>query len=729
MKQRPMVLIFAGVLSGTAVVWNIMSMTAAFYLLIGICLLASLIFSDRRYGWVVVGILAGILLSLGFKTSMKFDLIQVKEKATEYTMGRVLEVSKTKKGKLAVLLKNKNLEGKILLYTPEDEKIIPGDILRFQGELEEWEDAANPGQFSSRHYYFSKGIYYHVYSKNIEIEGHQNIYFQEKILQCREYMKHQLEIQYKNEVSDFLKGMLIGDKNGLSDEVKDDFKESGLIHLLAVSGLHISLAGRRVYKLVRKWCGNFVVGSLAGMIGAVFYCILTGGSGSSLRAVMMLGVYFLSEILGEHYDMMSAGAFAGIVLLIMCPYRIYDTGFLYSFTAVFVIAIYQLVKPKMKGKYYKLKESLSFCIFIQIGMLPLIIYFQYEAPAFSFLANVAAVPLATCAFTLAFLLIFLPYTVFHEAISWMIQGVLWISRQSYGMLTIGHVPFLWVLLFYFMTGLWIWKKNGQNRHIRISLAYVIMIILIWIPMARRKSLAFLDVGQGDCFVADTKSGMIIFDGGSSSEDQVGRYRILPYMKYLGYQKIQIAVISHMDIDHYSGIKELLEMGKIKYLGLPEIPKDETMKKIIGIAKKRGTTIFYLSRGRQITTKDGSLKVLHPQKNSQMEKNVASLVMQGKILGYRVLLTGDVEKEGEEELLSEELERADILKAAHHGSKNSTSNEFLQKVQPKQTVISCGKQNRYGHPHLETIHRLQTYRTKIYRTDRSGAIIFFKRRDG
>ena len=105
------------------------------------------------------------------------------------------------------------------------------------------------------------------------------------------------------------------------------------------------------------------------------------------------------------------------------------------------------------------------------------------------------------------------------------------------------------------------EKLDKIRHIRISLAYVIMIILIWIPMARRKSLAFLDVGQGDCFVADTKSGAIIFDGGSSSEDQVGRYRILPYMKYLGYQKIQIAVISHMDIDHYSGIKELLEIGE------------------------------------------------------------------------------------------------------------------------------------------------------------------------
>ena len=148
-------------------------------------------------------------------------------------------------------------------------------------------------------------------------------------------------------------------------------------------------------------------------------------------------------------------------------------------------------------------------------------------------------------------------------------------------------------------------------------------------MARRKSLAFLDVGQGDCFVADTKSGAIIFDGGSSSEDQVGRYRILPYMKYLGYQKIQIAVISHMDIDHYSGIKELLEMGKIKYLGLPEIPKDETMKKIIGIAKKRGTTIFYLSRGRQITTKDGSLKVLHPSKEQSDGKECGIVGNAGK----------------------------------------------------------------------------------------------------
>ena len=154
-----------------------------------------------------------------------------------------------------------------------------------------------------------------------------------------------------------------------------------------------------------------------------------------------------------------------------------------------------------------------------------------------------------------------------------------------------------------------------------------------------------------------------------------------------------------------------------------------MEKLIKAAEQNNTKIFYLSRGRMIRTRDTCLEILHPQKNSNMEKNAASLVMQGKVLGYQMLLTGDVEKEGEEQLLGEGLKQTEILKAAHHGSKNSTSSEFLQKVQPEQTIISCGQNNRYGHPHKETIHRLKNCHTKILRTDKKGAIIFQKKRDG
>lgn len=178
----------------------------------------------------------------------------------------------------------------------------------------------------------------------------------------------------------------------------------------------------------------------------------------------------------------------------------------------------------------------------------------------------------------------------------------------------------------------------------------------------------------------------------------------------------------MDLDHYSGMLELLEMGRIEYLGLPKVPKDDVYEKIEKTALEKGTTLFYLSRGKKIYGEDFSLEVLHPEKNTKLEKNAASIVLQGELLGWKVLLTGDIEKEGESLLLGEGLKRADILKAAHHGSKNSTSEEFLNLVKPELTIISCGKNNRYGHPHQEVLERLQKYGNKIKRTDQQGAVI-------
>ena len=729
MKKRPMVLIFTGVLSGMAVVWNILSMATAFYLLAGLCIMVCMICFDKGYGWIIAGMILGIIFAASAKISMNLDFSQVRYNETQDIIGKVVEVSQTKTGKQALLLKNDMLEGKILLYTSNDEEISSGDVVSFRGSLKVFDGATNPGQFSNRHYYFSRGIYYHAYSKDILIKKSTELCLDQMIARCRKYLKQQLSMQYDEGISNFLNAMMLGDKTKLNDTVKDDFKESGLIHLMAVSGLHISLAGRSIYRLFRRLCGSFMISSVIGTMSAVFYCALTGFSVSSLIALIMLLIYFLSQILGEHYDLLSSASFAGVILLLIRPYRIYDTAFLYSFTAVFVIGCYQRIKPRLKGKFQKIRESLLFCTAIQIGMFPIIIYFQYEAPLLSFLANVIAVPLASTAFTVAFVLIFLPHTIFHDIISWMIYVILWLSKRSYGMLTIGHVPFFWVILFYSLLLLCTSKRNKLQFKIRIGLVYTGIVLLIFIPKFRKKTITFLDVGQGDCFIADTNAGLIISDGGSSSEDQVGKYRILPYIKYLGYQRVKIAVISHMDVDHYSGILELLKMGRIEYLGLPEIQKDAAMEKIIEAARQNNTKVFYLSRGRTIKTKDDYLKVLHPVKNSKMEKNAASIVMQGNVLGYKLLLTGDVEKEGEEQLLGEGLSHAEILKVAHHGSKNSTSSEFLQKVLPEQTIISCGQNNRYGHPHKETIHRLKSCHTKIKRTDTNGAVIFREKRDG
>ena len=249
MKKRPMVLIFTGVLSGMAVVWNILSMATAFYLLAGLCIMVCMFCFDKGYGWIIAGMILGIIFAASAKISMNLDFSQVRYNETQDIIGKVVEVSQTKTGKQALLLKNDMLEGKILLYTSNDEEISSGDVVSFRGSLKVFDGATNPGQFSNRHYYFSRGIYYHAYSKDILIKKSTELCLDQMIARCRKYLKQQLSMQYDEGISNFLNAMMLGDKTKLNDTVKDDFKESGLIHLMAVSGLHISLAGRSIYRL------------------------------------------------------------------------------------------------------------------------------------------------------------------------------------------------------------------------------------------------------------------------------------------------------------------------------------------------------------------------------------------------------------------------------------------------------------------------------------------------
>ena len=216
-----------------AVVWNILSMTTAFYLLAGLCIMVCMLCFDKGYGWIIAGMILGIIFAASAKISMNLDFSQVRYNETQDIIGKVVEVSQTKTGKQALLLKNDMLEGKILLYTSNDEEISSGDVVSFRGSLKVFDGVTNPGQFSNRHYYFSRGIYYHAYSKDILIKKSTELCLDQMIARCRKYLKQQLSMQYDEGISNFLNAMMLGDKTKLNDTVKDDFKESGLIHLMA----------------------------------------------------------------------------------------------------------------------------------------------------------------------------------------------------------------------------------------------------------------------------------------------------------------------------------------------------------------------------------------------------------------------------------------------------------------------------------------------------------------
>ena len=242
--------------------------------------------------------------------------------------------------------------------------------------------------------------------------------------------------------------------------------------------------------------------------------------------------------------------------------------------------------------------------------------------------------------------------------------------------------------------------------------------------------AVLDVGQGDCIYIRGDQEDYLVDGGSSDVSSAGIYRIEPYLLANAVDTLDYVFATHGDEDHINGIRELLEnqdLGvRIRNLVLPsEGYLDEKLLELAETARKNGTRTAVMRAGDKITEKTGKteLKCLGPVEGTKLEPgNEASLVMELTYGDFCMLLTGDVEGQGEESLYKEgELPQCDVLKAAHHGSRDSTTAEFLKAAQPKAALISAGVDNRYGHPHEETLERLREAGCSVYSTQENGTL--------
>lgn len=264
------------------------------------------------------------------------------------------------------------------------------------------------------------------------------------------------------------------------------------------------------------------------------------------------------------------------------------------------------------------------------------------------------------------------------------------------------------------------------------------VILLLIHPAGKMQLTFLDVGQGDCiYIENTNGNCYLVDGGSSSVKEVGKYRILPFLKYQGVSHLEAVFITHPDEDHCNGIRELILSGRkegilIKHLVLPDIAyeaKNQPYQELEKLAKGAEIPVFYMSRGQKITDGRLTLTCLYPDKGEACEEaNEYSIVLEVHYAHFRAMLTGDVEGRGEQKLLQylqkePEDERLTVLKAAHHGSGYSTSDELLDSRMPAYAAISCGRNNSYGHPHKELLERLKAHHAEVLITYETGAVTF------
>ena len=607
------------------------------------------------------------------------------------------------------------------------------------------------------------------------------------------------------------------------------------------------MIGMGLYQLLRRAGLKIKLSAILASLIIVLYGMMTGFAVSAIRAIAMFLLQMLAQILGRTYDRITALAVAAVLVLVEQPLYLFHSGFQFSFLCVLGIslilpvlgnvrkgkklfegvALMAVTLPVYLGVFYQIPVYSMFLNFIVLPMMSILMGAGIVMILAAFLCTPLAIPAA-----------------------WLITGILMVYERL-GLFTekLPHhywtpgCPAKWQLAVYVAVLIiiaalgrtkrkavlyqrdcihkeyihkdCIHRRGGcakeilqeQNKRIRriachggkwistygipvgICWGFLLLgvVILTW-RFRPELQVTFLDVGQGDCIFLQTEDGAsYLTDGGSSSVSKVGKYRMIPFLKYQGASQIKAVFVSHADSDHYNGIAELLEQAelegiRVENLVLTDIAdecRSEGYEELVELAGQNGITVQLLHEGQQLQDGELLFQCLHPSKGYRAEDlNETSMVLLVTYREFSMLLTGDVQGAGEEHLTQElqdwkepgvtqmqdvirisgeeesmeeesieeqsiEDERIEeqieekrpqnkmganhteteltILKVAHHGSKNSTSEEFLKAANPKLAIISCGEGNRYGHPHEETLERLEKVDIPWFCTKDYGAI--------
>lgn len=635
----------------------------------------------------------------------------------------------------------------VLVYENQQTELKIGYKVKAAGSYAPLEAASNPGQFDQKAYYEARGIGMVLKKAKLTvIEAKENIFFQ-KLYELRSFWAQNLEKITGKEEAALLKAMLLGEKSSLKKEQKELYQSGGISHILAISGLHISLVGMLLYRFLRKKKRSYPFSALVSGSCMVVYGFLTGFGVSAKRAVFMFLVYLGAELLGETYDVVSALALSGLLILAEQPLQLFQCGFQLSFLSVGAVALVYPALQKRLGWKKKAAMSLLSGLSVTLFTLPCTLYWFYEWMPYAVFLNLIVIPLVP--------------VVFLSGAAGMLTGGasvaagMFLAGASAGVLrffqtllertevlpgsraVIGQ-PELWqIALYYVLVGAAVWggrcraRKKNQHR-IEVRIFFIIFALcILCLPFHRPVEVTFLDVGQGDAVFLRTEAGTTcLIDGGSTTVSDVGTYRLLPFLKSRGVSSLDYLFLSHMDADHINGAEELLKDQfrgiPIRHLCLSALPGDETRERLEKEARLFGTELCYISRGTVFREKGAEIRCLSPVKDQKKEdENENSEVLMVEISGLRILFTGDLGEEGEQELLEAGTDlRAAVLKVGHHGSRFSTGEDFLEAVSPGFAVISCAENNRYGHPAPETVERLERAGCRIFYTMKSGAVTLY-----
>ena len=779
-----------------------------------------------------------------------------------------------------------------------------GSLVILKGTLKNFQQPTNPGQFNAPFYYQILRISFRLNQAEIQVKSDKFYKISEGLYQLRRKAGSKVDALLPEQEASVMKTMLLGEKGILDEEIKGLYQRNGIAHILAISGLHISMIGMGLYQLLRRAGLKIRLSAILASMVIVLYGMMTGFAVSAIRAIAMFLLQMLAQILGRTYDRITALAVAAVLVLVEQPLYLFHSGFQFSFLCVLGISLILPVLGNVrKGK--KLFEGIA----LMAVTLPVYLGVFYQIPVYSIFLNFIVLPMMSILMGAGIVMILAAFlcTPLGIPAAWLITGILMVYERlglfteqlPYHYWTPG-CPAKWQLAVYvailiiiaalgrtkrkavlyqrdcihkdcihrrggcakgilqgdmrrhevlqYEMSQYEGSQHGMAQHnipryevsqyeipqyersqheipnkrirriachggkwistygipVGICWGFLLLgvVILTW-RFRPELQVTFLDVGQGDCIFLQTENGAsYLTDGGSSSVSKVGKYRMIPFLKYQGASQIKAVFVSHADSDHCNGIAELLEQAelegiRVENLVLTDLADEccsEGYEELVELAGQNGITVQFLHEGQQLQDGELLFQCLYPSKGYRAEDlNETSMVLLVTYREFSMLLTGDVQGAGEEHLTQElqdwrepgvtqmqdvirisgeeesmeeqsiederieeqsieeqsieeqsiENERIEeqieekrsqnkmganhaeteltVLKVAHHGSKNSTSEDFLKAANPKLAIISCGEGNRYGHPHEETLERLEKADVLWFCTKDYGAI--------
>ena len=773
--------------------------------------------------------------------------------------------------------------------------LLRGLKVRLKGIVYCSPQPGNPGQFDSRTHDLAGNVLYRM--KKITLNGIAGMASPLAMADLLRERAARILCETAGDDAGIIRAMLLGDRSDLESEVRNIFSDGGISHILAVSGLHISIFGMGLFQVLRKRNASYAVCCTVSGMAVMLYCFLTGMSVSAFRAMIMYMVWAGSQAAGRTNDMLTSAAAAASVVLLLHPVNVKEAGFYLSFGCILSII---LVCPRLKaaGEYAAdllikmpnrrilnrkmlsrktpnqknpngetpngktpsgktpsgktpngktpdqtgqekgpsgggllkiLVDSVSLSLGILLGTLPLSAWFFYQFSPWSVLTNLIVIPLMPAVMLsglgAAITGIFFPaagiflFSPCHYLLKLFFALAGFMNRLP-GALIITGRPAWWKVPFYYLllaAGLWgstglvlgkavkggkaeeaeeAGKNTGKTAAAARSLFLIsaaVFFLCHSIPPSFQ--ITFLDVGQGDCILLQTGRRSFLVDCGSSSVTDVWNFRVKSTLKYYGIRTLDRIFLTHGDVDHTNGIRQMLDDGNKTLTGVfrssgirttqictaRDAPAyDNALKEVIDLASGKGIPVAQISQGDRILCGKMSLECLWPGGASpgtgmsgadwkRLAGNETSLVFLVEYKNERILLTGDLEKEGEEmfleywknrtyrdtdpdhirsgsnmpgsnlpesslaesSLAGSSLAGSDLmlssapvtlLKVGHHGSRSATSKEMLKVLCPRLALISCGKNNLYGHPSQEVLERLHTAGCGVWRTDQQGALI-------